>query len=225
LSKKLLTMVAVGLMLGSGPMVAVGTAAPLTINFEDLTTRNNFFALGINTTYQGFQWGVGSSGGFAAAVIPGTSVDGWASQTVTDPASGTPPTGGSGTSSAWNWDGLQSLWIAFGSPVDVTDAKFGVLSRTYGSNASTIQMFGYGAGGNLIGTSGVLGLTDTFQTLGAGFTGTYFLEMRANANGQWFSVDDIRLDQTTVPSVPEPASLLLFGTGLVGLRAWKKRRQ
>ena len=35
------------------------------------------------------------------------------------------------------------------------------------------------------------------------------------------AIDNVRYDAPE--SVPEPASLLLFGTGLVGLRVWRKR--
>jgi len=47
-----------------------------------------------------------------------------------------------------------------------------------------------------------------------------------NNDGGGIGLDNLKHDVASgAPVVPEPASLLLFGTGLVALRAWKKRRE
>jgi hypothetical protein len=54
--------------------------------------------------------------------------------------------------------------------------------------------------------------------------GTYSFDMYGLVNGGRVATESDRITVTGGPAVPEPASLLLFGTGLVGLRAWRKRR-
>ncbi len=197
-------------VIGLALVTALGTgpAHALVVTFDDLTTRNNFEALGIDATYQGFEWGYSTSPGFSASIIPTDSSNGWGAATVSHPAVSPAPTPVSGSSYAWNWNGPQSLWIDFQSPHTVNGGYFATLSSAYGSNASTIQLFAYDAGGTLTGSSSMLSLTHSFQHLAANLTGARYLEIRANANGRWFSVDNLVLD-----AVPLSPSLVLVGVG------------
>jgi hypothetical protein len=196
------------------------------ITFDDLTTRNNFVGLGIASTYQGFHWGYSQNGGIAGAVVPSTVDTGWASATVANPAIFPAPTPVSGNSYAWNWNGPESLVVDFLTPHDVTGAYFATLSSAYGSNASTIQMFGYGPTDNLLATSGILNLTNSFQFLSANFSGVTELEIRANGPFSWFSVDN--LEVSSASPTPEPATISLLAAGFLtagGFGVVRRRRR
>jgi hypothetical protein len=187
----------------------VGTAGIIT--FDDLTTRNNFGVLGISDTYQGDIW-----------TSSGSIDEGWASATVSDPAVPPAPTPVSGQSYAWNWDGVQSLYITFPTLQSVNGAYFATLSSGFGSNASSITMYGYDASDTLIATSSSLTLSDTFQFLTAGFSGIKKLEIRANSAGAWFAVDNI--DISGGSAVPEPSMFGMLAFAAISI-AWRVKRR
>jgi len=67
-------------------------------------------------------------------------------------------------------------------------------------------------------------LTYSFAVPTGLLTGNDVVSWSSGPGGDGYSIDFSQLSVQTAP-VPEPASLLLFGTGLIGLRAWRKRRQ
>jgi len=189
-------------------MSAVASAGVIT--FDDLNTRDSFYILGISNTYQGFVW-----------TSSGPELVGWAVATVSDPAVSPAPTPVSGESYAWNWAGVQSLYITFPTPYSVSGAYFATLSPGYAYNASSITMYGYDAADNLIASSAPLSLSDTFQYLSANFTGITKLEIRANSSEAWFSVDNIGVSAS---GVPEPSTFGIVAL-VVAFFGWHARRR
>lgn len=204
-------------IVASAMLPTVGRAQ--TITFEDLApVRSEFVSLGITTTYHGFHWG---------STLYGTgnpSGTGWAVASVANPAVAPAPTPVSGTAYGWNFNGPQSLFIDFLAPTYVQGASFAWLGTGFPGNSSSMQLFGYDGLGNQLFSSSVLTLSGSFQYLAADFAGVQALEMRGDNNPSWFSVDDIILG---VPAavVPEPASLALLATGLLGTGLVARRRR
>jgi hypothetical protein len=203
-------LVAFSMLVGS-----VTTAHAVVLTFEDITGftgRANFPALGIQNTYQGFQWP--TNGSFQHWAVVNNSD----SQFSTVGAF-------SGSQALWNWSDGDDRDIIFSAPQTVTGAYFNVFMAQQSWGADTVQFRAYDSGNNLIGTSAVLTLNDSvanpaWQWLAAGFTNVSRLNI--HSTGGWWTMDDLTLG---VSAVPAPAALLFVGLGVVASVVSVRRRR
>lgn len=198
--------------------------AGLIVDFEDLTTRNNFHSFGINGSYSGFTWGYGSSSGVSNRTFASTDT-GWASATTTDTIVDEALGNVGGSSYAWNWNGPQSLWIDFGGLRDFTSGTFSTLGADFASNSSSVSLFGYSASDVLLGSSSTLSLSHSFQTLTANFENIRYLEIRGSGNNRWFTIDNLSIDNNSTTDVPEPSTLAIFALGMIGIASRRFKKQ
>jgi hypothetical protein len=197
----------------SATPIAYGSFAGTVINFDNLAgdptlgagevLTNQYAGLGVTFAVPNFNASANDG-----ALATGSSLN--SDPNVIWVAQG----GGAGGAAA------QGMDIFFSMPV----SKVGLYIE--GSIGSTFSLAVYD------GAALLEALTLPLSPGGAGLEGFLALEnlnitravvYSTNSAGQnWnFSMDDLKFDGAPIP---EPASLILLGTGLAGLRAWRKRR-
>ena len=119
-----------------------------------------------------------------------------------------------------------TLIITLPSPVNLFGYGYALLSGSAVTNATTISVF---SGITPLGSLSYNGVLDPFFTGGfAGIQSTIpFDRVAVNFNSvaaPAFALDNIRFANTTTV-IPEPATLLLLGTGLAGVAARVRKRK
>ena len=119
---------------------------------------------------------------------------------------------------------VGNLVIGFSSLVQNVSLNFATNSGI--GPALLLQAFTGGIGGTLVGSAAAAGVAPppgfTFPEGVLFLSGVAFDTLRLSTTAQDFAVDNI---QFVTAAVPEPTSLLLFGSGAVGLVVSLRRRK
>lgn len=197
-------------------MMIVGIAAsaqatPLLLDFDDIATPN--CVSGIDYVPAGY-------GGFIWSSNWGAECDADYMTTYLN-STGAP----SPANAAFNESAMALLEIARTTPFTFTGGLFSGWafedSITEGYTAQDITITGYLAG-NFVDTTGLQTLTGTYTFIN-GFAGPIDQLVFSTNSGAFWLMDNVGFD-VEATAVPEPASLLLMGTGLLGAVRFVRRR-
>ncbi len=123
----------------------------------------------------------------------------------------------------WLWAGTNA--DAQGVIVDFTQNDGTWFSTGY-SSASTFYVEAWLTDGSMVSTSGAANTGSTMGSLTVNATSGLFIDyIVLHDTGNHWIVDDMRGDTSGIDPVPEPATMLLFGLGLLGLAGVNRKKQ
>lgn len=156
-----------------------------------------------------------------------------ANSTITGIGFDLPPTGNAGASGLNGFTGMQAPSLS--SVFDFSDGDLGNVSAGF---SNVVLDFGFttGPSGNFQGGQSALGLAPgesaSFTISGAAFTGftesqicnAIFVRFQSVGVGNDTSGSDVGIAGTANGTIPEPSTILLLGSALIGLGGYARRR-